>query len=228
MSKISAMQCSALAAQSKEEAFMDAMLQKLTPIIRLAPKESERLSVRAWGDISDDVCHVYLYSDVLEELVFAAQRGIAQSCLLTGLWYIDEAQRHEFVEIDGFRELIPVEDSVEFSHYLRKNRALLRSDDQERVTGACHIRPHSKGLLSAADALCHRSFFNYSYQISFILDAQNDRCCTYLIDSQERLRDCALFVLSPKKQKRFESDLQEAENSTETQATQSIPTQTQE
>lgn len=178
---------------------LDTLLDELSPPTRPAPTDTALIRLQGWGELIDDACRVYVFRDVLEELHFAAQSGESRSCLLTGSWYIDEGNRFEYVQIEGFRELIPIEDSMAFSNYLRANRGLLRSTAQERVVGVCHMRPGSGALLSAADALCHRSFFNYSYQISFLLDVQRDRCCVYLIDAQQSLRDCGLFVLSQRR-----------------------------
>lgn len=176
---------------------MDRMVRTITPKLKKAEWDSSILKVQPWGLLPEDGCRLYIYRDVLEELRYAALQEPFQSCLLMGQYYIEEKHAFEFVEISGFRELIGHEgDCLEYAEHLRRYRGLLMGTKEELVVGVCHMRRDSFAKLSAQEAIFHRSFLNYSYQCSLILDAIHDACCTYVIDRAERLSDSGLFVIS--------------------------------
>ena len=162
--------------------------------VKNRPVDTQKIVIRGWGVPSPTV-QIYLYADVLEELFFRATTQPDASCLLTGGWFLDR-EGNEFIEVDSFRDMVPVENSLGYAAYFIKNGSAMKPYPGECILGCCHLRKGSHAKASAEDVIFHNSYFNYGYHVTLLIDGENDEFCAYQIGKDQQFCDTGVFLIS--------------------------------
>jgi|SRR5690554_413167 len=148
-------------------------------IFRDAPTEVDGLQTRAFGEPSSRDVRVFLYEDVLDELLFAATyRDEPSAALLLGAFAVDKTG--PFMEVTGFSGFQQIDDLGRLYEEIKPEVDAVIGDfgasrqPSEHVVGLFVSAPGSHGKLLPEVARVHLSLFNVPYQVAAIVDPQND------------------------------------------------------
>lgn len=144
-------------------------------IFRSAPGDDPALQVEGFGVPEADQVRVFVYGDVLDELLYAAdwQKKPAAAILL-GAFAVDDTG--PFMEITGFSDFQQIDAIDELFEALRSPLDELlkdlsaRRELQEHVVGFFVSAPGSGGELPEEVARVHLSLFNIPYQVAAVAD----------------------------------------------------------
>lgn len=148
-------------------------------IFRDAPTEVDALQTRAFGEMIGDDVRVFLYEDVLDELLFAATYHDAPSfALLLGAFAVDKAG--PFMEVTGFSSFQQLGDLDDLYQEIKPEIDEVIGEfgsgrqPLEHVVGLFVGAPGSHGKLPAEVARVHLSLFNIPYQVVAVVDPENN------------------------------------------------------
>jgi hypothetical protein len=136
---------------------------------------SDRFSIHRVGTTDSSNLTVYLFHDVVEELIFSARFQPAHKTtgFLTGGYYTGPAG--EFVELRGFCDSAVVDNVQTFTRRLGANWHRLRRDRELLESGLVPLgwfvsKPDCGGKLGPYELICHLTYFNLPYHLCLVLD----------------------------------------------------------
>lgn len=163
---------------------------------------SDRLSVRRIGELGGTRPTVYVFRDVLDELVFTARYRPLECTagILTGGHYVGPAG--PYVEVRGFCDSAVVESSHEFSQQLRQTfRSLQERADLAELgllpLGWFVSRPGSQGRPGPFELITHCTWFNRPYHVCLVLDSEEERLGMYRQVEGCRLVNVGFNLIEP-------------------------------
>lgn len=165
-------------------------LKTLTPPeLRSPVRSSELWEVIPMGADARSGAQIYLWADMLEELIYAAlsRPEVTQSALLSGQYY--QGPDGPFVEVRGYADLSRYDSTSEMLRELNDDWTLLnnrveRQGGNLRIVGWSLLKPGTSNALSRAAQVVHRTFFNLGFQILLEVDPQERRVVVYGFDER--------------------------------------------
>lgn len=160
--------------------------------IRIPPQDSEHRNVVWIGpERVRGAAKVYVWADVLNELMRAASRRptVMQAAILVGNVCAGPGER--FVEIRGYMDLDRHDDPLDFARNINEewttlvNRAR-RIGEGMSVLGWAALREQPTPLPRDIQ-LAHRSFFNLPYQLLCTIDPALEEVALYGFDETSHL-----------------------------------------
>ena len=118
---------------------------------------------------------IYLFADVLEELVYHASQRNAHG-MLTGRRYLPQEEPEPgsevfpYIEITAFNEIYPAEDAIEYAHHLRKMRDFRDTNADEIILGTVSMAAEMPEVM-LEDLLVQRTYFADADQILLFVSA---------------------------------------------------------
>ena len=141
---------------------------------------------------------VYMFEDVLNELIFCAkqERSIA---LLTGEFFSDPSDYDPkfYIEISGYRNLFPCTSAMDYAMYLKNNMSILSEQRRRsRILGVCHLLPE-RCELTLEDVVLQRTFFPAPFTVAFRVasDETSPQCLE--IDGEGDMYEIGFTILRP-------------------------------
>lgn len=156
------------------------------PVFRPLPQATAAVAVTPMGPKNGYHTLVYLYGDVVEELLFNARERDAYG-VLTGKYALirrsaDEGlqRAQDFIEITAFKDVFPTDEALDYAHYLRRQRNY-RNDSANIPLGLAVMRRHFTAP-SLEDLMVMRSYFDMPNQIALFIDGSGRRGIVYMLD----------------------------------------------
>lgn len=171
------------------------------------PEGEEKLSLGGLDQTAE--AEIYLFHDVLEELIFAAHalknKNDAFGLLCGGLFEDavgeeahggDKKQKKalEYVEISAFREIFPVRESLDYAAFLRRDKSLLHTTDYGRVTGIVCLSD-AQHCLSLEDVFLMRTYFNLPWQVMLFISGDGTAAC-YRMNEEGMMYRTGFYIVS--------------------------------
>lgn len=197
----------------------------LKSLIHDSPDVNEGLTVRAFGDVSEETVRFYLYQDVLEELAFATHyREEPCVAVLCGHFAMDD--EGAFIEVSGFDGLEYVSDLGAMYKDVREAvEQSMRDISRGQIDAGRHVvglfvgNPGGEALLDAEIARVHLSLFNRPFQIAVVIDSETQKIGVYTRAPHSKFHGAAFCVVQVKEDaeeaaiegKVFEEEKSEAE-----------------
>jgi proteasome lid subunit RPN8/RPN11 len=126
------------------------------------------------GNIHDGAPRVYIYEDVLEEILDYSEQDLTRELggFLIGGYHVDG---QPYVEVRHFLEAVDARSraaSLTFTHetWASMNREVEQRFPREQIVGWHHTHPKLRVFLSGYDLFIHRHFFKESWQIAMVVD----------------------------------------------------------
>lgn len=176
----------------------------IDPILKPAPTSASSQQVRAVGKFEQDATGIFIYEDVLEEILDFSESDLQRETggFLIGNFYRDPNHQYEFqyIEIEHFLPATAVRSnsaSLTFTHdtWSAVNQEVnLRHSDQ-RILGWQHTHPGLGVFLSAYDLFIHRNFFASPWQVAMVVDPCQHEF-GFFQWHQDRVRNCAFACIS--------------------------------
>jgi hypothetical protein len=148
-------------------------------IFRSAPTDVEGLETTPFGQMIGDEVRIFIYEDVLDELVFAASyRQEPSFAILLGAFAVDD--KGPFMEVTGFSSFQQIGSLDTLFHKIKPDMDALIADlsqqrePQEHIVGLFVGAPGSEGRLLPEIARVHLSLFNVPYQVAAVADPESD------------------------------------------------------
>jgi|GEM_PF-6567282 len=160
--------------------------------IRIPPQTSETRSLVALGpERVRGAINVYMWADVLHELMRAASRrpDVMQTAILVGNVCAGPAER--FLEVRGYLDLDRYDDALDFARNINEewttlvNRAQ-RFGERMSILGWAAMRA-DENRLERDLQLAHRSFFNLPYQLLLTINPKSEEVALYGFDETSHL-----------------------------------------
>lgn len=165
-------------------------------IQRSPPESRDGVKVFRFGAERDFPIDLYIYRDVLDELVFAAGYEEAPSiAIVTGGFGVSGGRG--FVEMNGFEEFAYIEGEFEPFEALAEGCRRLQqdSDDEYPVALFCSLRD-SHALIPPEFARLHLTFFNVPFQPLVMLDPTADEVAFYARAPRRGFVDTPIHVVT--------------------------------
>lgn len=180
-----------------------------TPLKASSPLAAQKQwHVQAKGPSNERRCDVFIFEDVFDELSFAAKSGRACGLLLGQINAYEnpndatrfcptnaETVSDAFNEIVAFRDIYPVENTLDYAVTLRKRRTAFREDESGQVVGLVQLRPH-KEELCFEDVMLQRSYFNHPYQVALFVYADGSQAEAYALTSDSTVVEIGFYVVN--------------------------------
>lgn len=159
---------------------------------------SERVQVTPMGPQHRQGPEIYLFADVLDEIIrHAAYRHDTAATLLVGKHY--QGPQGPFVEVQGFAESVYVGRTLDLYGPLRDGHRRQREElaqQQQRVLGWSHSLPGQGVRATPEGYLLHRTFFNRPEQLLAMMDVQRQELALYRLDEQGQLHNVGFHLIS--------------------------------
>jgi hypothetical protein len=175
---------------------------------------SESLAIRRLGGVegpSGSGVKIYVFRDVLEELIFTSSFRPAQTStgVLTGGFYEGPAGR--YVEVRGYQDTAVVESTLQFAQRLRRTWVELWRDRALQEAGLLPLgwfvsRPSCDGRPGPFELITHLSFFNRPYHLMCVLDALSRRLGFYQQVGEAELANMAFNLIESAAAKKEQVD----------------------
>ena len=160
---------------------------------------------------------VFLFEDVLEELIFYAKKKNAFG-LLTGNGYLEpeagsddkmdkvdetpsqdaeplERDEPDYIEITAFKDVYPVENPLDYAGYLRKVRNFRENGTDLLCLGVVCLAD-TAAEITLESLLLQRSYFDMPYQIYLIVSAKDASLKAYRLDKKLEFVETGIDVVS--------------------------------
>ena len=170
----------------------------------------ETIEIRRLGRLEETDLTVYIFRDVLEELIFASafQPALTTTGILTGGFYRGPAG--EYVEVRGYQDTAVVDTTRQFAERLRSDWEQLWRDRSLRQKGLLPLgwfvsRPGCAAKPGPFELITHLSYFNLRYQLFAMLDPLSRVLGVYRRLGQQRLENIAFNLIqgtTPRKEQR--------------------------
>ena len=146
----------------------------IEPVSKQVPTAGRSAAARWIGTVYDDAPTLYVFEDVLAEMLDYAEADRTREqggFLLGGL----HEHRGPYVEVRGFLPAARADSSatsVTFTHetWADMTRRVDEYFPDERVVGWMHTHPRLGVFLSSYDLFIHRHFFSQPWQIALVID----------------------------------------------------------
>jgi proteasome lid subunit RPN8/RPN11 len=149
----------------------------IEPVAKAVPTAAGSAVARSVGVIYPDAPTIYVYEDVLGEMLAYFERDLRreQGGFLIGGLHVD---RQLYVEVRGFLPASGAESraaSLTFTHatWAAMNRRVEEEFPGELVLGWVHTHPGLGIFLSSYDLFIHRHFFAQPWQIALVTDPRS-------------------------------------------------------
>ncbi len=146
---------------------------------------------------------IYLFADVLEELIYHASQRKAHG-MLTGHRYLPQdtpepgSEVFPYIEITAFKEIYPAEDAIEYAHHLRKMRDFRDADDGEIILGTVSMAAEMPELM-LEDLLVQRTYFADADQVLLFVSADKKPPKVFRLDPDtDMLTEAGLEIVGLK------------------------------
>lgn len=182
--------------------------QPIYPACPPLPSSNDKITVAQIGSPKSSIL-VYIFSDVLEELLFNAQKRSAHA-LLSGSAYIrpdaspDPAQTPATAEkshilVSAFSDLYPTHDPLDYADYLRRTKNFRNANTASLAPlGVAHLSPAPVPLM-LEDLFLQRTYFANPGQITLFINAPHAAPDVYMLDVEtSQFFKTGYFVISPK------------------------------
>ncbi len=135
----------------------------------------DRFSIQRIGSTDNYDLTVYLFHDVIEELLFTAQfqPALKTAGFLTGGYYAGPAGR--YVELRGFQDSSVIDSVRAFSRTIGMDWARLRHDRDLQESGLVPLgwflsKPDCLGKPGPYELINHLTYFNLPYHFCLLID----------------------------------------------------------
>ena len=150
------------------------MLKTLEPKSKPAPRLFGRHAARKMGTIPSGSAPIFIYGDVLDEILDFSQRQLEREIggfLMGGLYEDGSA----YIEIDQFLPATRTDSafaSLKFTHetWARLNKQIANEFKGQIVLGWHHTHPGFGIFLSHHDLFIHKNFFSQPWQVAMVVD----------------------------------------------------------
>ncbi len=148
-----------------------------------------------------DGAALYVWADVIEELVYAALHAPhtrQAALLLGGAW---QGPNGDFVEVRGFSSLMKGDVDADFATELADDWRLLnnrasRIGEGMGVVGWATMREGISGRLASSVQMLHRSFFNLPFEVMLALDSVDKTVGAWAVDRSGYLINVGFNLVS--------------------------------
>lgn len=141
----------------------------------------------------------YFFADVLDELIFHAQKHEARGILLGGAFLLPETAEEnianaqktnsfpigltdpDYLEITAFRDIYPTDNAMDYAGYLRRIRDFKASRDKLLVLGQVILSPEPKNPM-LEDLMLQRTYFGYPWQMTVFISASHTRPKVFMLN----------------------------------------------
>ena len=148
------------------------------------------------GNFYRDGVTIFVYEDVLEEIVTFSEQDLARE---TGGFLLGGVHRDRFLYVE-IRHFLPARAqsqaaSLKFTHetWSTMNRQVEADFPDETVLGWQHTHPGLGIFLSEYDLFIHRNFFSQSWQVALVVDPVRQLLGFYEW-RDERIKDCGFVA----------------------------------
>lgn len=170
------------------------------------PRRDSTLQIRQFGQPEPGQIRYFVYADVLQELIKAAQyRSETAVAVLTGQFCM--GSKGPFMEVTGFCDLeyLYGDDLVELAgstvrDAVKQRSRSARESPSNGVVGVFVARPGGKAVLDEETARLHLSFFNLPYQAALVVDGIHQLVGLYGRGREAPFFNGAFFVVDRAKQ----------------------------
>ncbi len=165
------------------------------------PVSTSKVLVHSFGAEPSQELGVYLFADVLDEILFhATYRDEPATTLLLGRSY-QSPEGQNFVEIQGFTEAFYGYTGQHLArivpdYYARAAKDLPGGENAPRILGWSHSHRDQHATMTRAHALTHLSLFNLSDQIFLSIDPQHETIAVYGRTPQGSFQNLGFHLVS--------------------------------
>ena len=143
--------------------------------------------------------NAYFFADVLDELIFHAQKHEARGILLGSAFLLPEtaaenmvnAQKTnsfpiglmepDYIEVTAFRDIYPADNAMDYAGYLRRIRDFKASRDKQLILGQVILSPEPKKPV-LEDLMLQRTYFGYTWQMTVFISASQTRPRIFMLN----------------------------------------------
>ncbi len=164
-------------------------------------RENDQIVVNLHGTGNNRRVEVYIFQDVVDELLFTAQK-LESAGILCGSWCVCEQTRSddepkEFVEITSYRDVYPIKNSLQYAAMLRRSLSVTDSTDFGNVLGVVLLSTSTRSV-KLEDVLLMRTYFNLTYQVCFLVDAEKSSLRCYYLTESGQFEETGFYIVSLK------------------------------
>lgn len=161
---------------------------------------SRSLRIRRLGDPDHTVLTAYVFSDVIEELIFSSTyRGEQMAAgILIGGYY--QGPAGEYIEVRGFRDDVTLDTTLDYAADLSGMWDLLMNDPELldlglRPLGWYVSRAGCRGQIGPFELIVHQSFFNLPCHVLLMLDPLESQLGLYAAEDGDRLANIGFNLI---------------------------------
>ncbi len=161
---------------------------------------SRRIAITRLGQHGEDGPTVYIFADVLDEIiVHASYREDLAATLLLGGYY--QGPAGPYVEIQGFAESIYVARTLDLFRLFQEGHQrvrdnLARDNPHQCILGWSHNISGQNAEVSAQSYLIHRTFFNRPEQIFISMDVSQELLGAYRVGQGKKMENLGFNLIS--------------------------------
>ncbi|MBR4986792.1 MAG: hypothetical protein IKY83_13755 [Proteobacteria bacterium] len=139
----------------------------------------------------------YFFADVLEELIFHAQKHDARGILLGSAFLLPETAAQNFLdaksmnriplldtpdyqEVTAFRDIYPADNALDYAGYLRRIRDFKPPRGQQLILGQVILSPAPKQPM-LEDLMLQRTYFGMPWQMTVFISASHTRPKVFML-----------------------------------------------
>ena len=160
---------------------------------------SEHVQIQRVGSLDQHNLRVYVFADVLDEIMFHAQyRKEPSMTLLSGGSY--EGPAGPYIEIQGFCESTYVDDTRSILGLLRVRYPRIIQEMEEDtsnqvILGWSHGQSGSHGRVDTDTLLVHLTWFNLQDQVFLSIDPDSEECGFYRSGPKGKMRNIGFTLI---------------------------------
>jgi len=163
--------------------------------------ETDQLLVSHHGVAHQGRVDIFIFQDVVDELLFAAQK-MDSAGILCGSWCICEQPKHddeprEYIEIASYRDVYPMKNGLQYAAMLRRSLGVTNSTEMGSVLGLALLSAATRPV-SFEDVLLMRTYFNLTYQVCFMVDADKSALSCYYLTESGQFEETGFYIVSLK------------------------------
>lgn len=166
---------------------------------------SSRIRIRRFGQHDTDGPTVYIFLDVLDEIIFHTRyrQGDQSAMVLTGGLF--EGPAGPFVEVQGFMEAMYVGSTADWLTTLQHRYPIVRdhlqhTSPQTSVLGWMLGVPGGRATMDASALVVHLTFFNLPHQLLLAVDPISGEMAVYRRGPDGRMRNIGFNVIAQRHQ----------------------------
>jgi len=165
---------------------------------------SRRIRIRRFGQHDPNGPTVYVFLDVLDEIIFHARyRAEPSAMLLTGGLF--EGPAGPYVELQGFMEAMYVGSTDDWLTTLQHRYPIVRDHLQHTspdtaILGWVHGVPGGDARIGTDALVVHLTFFNLAHQLLLAVDPRTEQLALYRRGPDGRMRNIGFNVIARRDQ----------------------------